>query len=123
MRGPWDVAIVSMESPGSTDVSRQQTSTGANREPGRNAVTAPKTGGIRLRAIVIGLLMSAVIVGMTQALSIERDAAEVGGGAPAPTPTYLLFFYVLLSVPLAAAGLEFINDLDKRKRKELAAQK
>jgi len=38
---------------------------------------------------------------MTQALSIERDAAEVGGGAPAPAPTYLLFIYVLVSLPLA----------------------
>jgi hypothetical protein len=61
---------------------------------------AASEGGIRPRAILIGLAMSAVIVGMTQALSIERSAAEVGGGAPPPTPTYLLFFYVLLSAPL-----------------------
>ncbi|HLJ54073.1 MAG TPA: DUF6785 family protein [Chthonomonadaceae bacterium] len=57
-------------------------------------------GGVTARAVVLGLLMSAVIVGLTQAMSIERSAAEVGGGAPAPAPTYLLFFYVLLVAPL-----------------------
>src|SRR5690242_3001753 len=73
----------------------------AGAEPDTGFEAIAKTGGIRLRAIGIGIVMSALIVGMTQALSIERSAAEVGGGAPAPTPTYLLFLYVLLATPLA----------------------
>src|SRR5438874_6079755 len=86
---------------GSREGGGQKETSGA--EEGRDPRAAPGSGsgGIRFRAVAIGLLMSAVIVGMTQAFSIERDAAEVGGGAPAPTPTYLLFFYALLAVPLA----------------------
>lgn len=52
------------------------------------------------RAVLLGLLMIALIVAMTQALSIQQSAADVGGGAPPPAPTYLLFFYVLLAGPL-----------------------
>ena len=78
-------------------------SSGLNSPHEQAAHAARASGGVRLRAVVLGLLMSAVIVGMTQALSIERDAAEVGGGAPAPAPTYLLFFYVLLSMPFAGS--------------------
>jgi hypothetical protein len=85
----------------SPEESGQKPHSGGEKEPSQGSEAVPQSGGIRLRAIAIGLLMSAVIVGMTEALSIERNAAEVGGGAPAPTPTYLLFFYVLLSVPLA----------------------
>jgi hypothetical protein len=68
----------------------------AAAEPGAPRRTAS------LRAIVLGLLMSAVIVGMTQALSIQNSAAEVGGGAPAPAPTYLLFLWVAGLAPLIA---------------------
>ncbi|MCA1595521.1 MAG: hypothetical protein LC772_03730 [Chloroflexi bacterium] len=60
---------------------------------------------MRFRAVIIGLLMSVLIVGMTQALSIQRDAAEVGGGAPAPAPVYLLFSYVLVFAPLLSGRL------------------
>jgi hypothetical protein len=52
------------------------------------------------RAFLIGLLMIAVMVAMTQALSIRQSAADVGGNAPPPTPTYLLFAYVLLAGPV-----------------------
>jgi hypothetical protein len=44
--------------------------------------------------------MVLVIIGMTQALSIRYHAADVGGNAPPPAPTYLLFLYVLLAAPL-----------------------
>ena len=57
-----------------------------------------------LRALGLGLLMCGVIVGMTQVFSIQRSAAEVGGNAPPPAPTYLLFFYVLLLGPALARG-------------------
>src|SRR5690349_5495811 len=80
---------------------RTERAAGDEEDARRSSESAPGSGGIRLRSVAVGLLMSAVIVGLTQALSIERNAAEVGGGAPAPTPTYLLFFYVLLTVPLA----------------------
>lgn len=55
---------------------------------------------LTLRAVVLGLLMVGVIVGLTQVFSIQRSAAEVGGGAPPPAPTYLLFLYLLLVAPL-----------------------
>src|SRR5438132_11087584 len=56
--------------------------------------------GITPRGIAVGLLMVIVIVGMTQVLSVKHSAAEVGGGAPPPAPTYFLFLYVLLAAPL-----------------------
>src|SRR5690349_4774462 len=62
--------------------------------------TESQKSGVTLRALVIGLLMVCLIVGMTQVLSIQRSAAEIGGGAPAPAPTYLLFGYVLLLAPV-----------------------
>ena len=52
------------------------------------------------RAIGIGLLMVCVIVGMTQVLSIQHAAADVGAGSPPPAPTYLLFLYVAFLAPL-----------------------
>ncbi len=44
--------------------------------------------------------MVLVIIGMTQVLSIRYSAADVGGNAPPPAPTYFLFLYVLLAAPL-----------------------
>jgi hypothetical protein len=76
----------------------------AEPEPPSEEAAAPEIrvsgGGVRLRALALGLLMVVLIVGMTQVLSLQHSAAEVGGGAPAPAPTYLLFFYVLLLAPL-----------------------
>ncbi len=60
--------------------------------------TKPKA--ITLRAVCIGLLLIALIVWMTQVLSIVSFAADPGGGAPPATPTYLLFFYALFAAPL-----------------------
>jgi hypothetical protein len=62
--------------------------------------TGSEASGITPRGVGIGLLMVLVIVGMTQVLSIHYDAAEVGGDAPPPAPTYLLFLYILLAAPL-----------------------
>lgn len=64
------------------------------------AVWQPRTNGFTTRAFGIGLVMVGVIIGLTQALSVQHSAAEVGGNAPPPTPIYLLFFYVLLLAPL-----------------------
>ncbi len=74
--------------PGGATFHKEQTNRGA--------------GMVTPRSVALGLLMSAIIVGMTQALSIQHSAAEVGGGAPAPAPTYILFLYVLLAAPLLA---------------------
>ncbi|HZP80577.1 MAG TPA: DUF6785 family protein, partial [Chthonomonadaceae bacterium] len=84
--------------------SRAMSRFAAGTETQSEATVVPETraagGGVRLRALMIGLLMVVLIVGMTQVLSLQHSAAEVGGGAPAPAPTYLLFFYVLLLAPL-----------------------
>ncbi len=79
------------------------------------ALTAPDPRGseeraqkspaaITLRAVGIGLVMVVLIVWMTQVLSITYDASDVGGNAPPPTPTYLLFFYALFAAPLLLRG-------------------
>jgi hypothetical protein len=57
-------------------------------------------GGVTLRAVLLGLVMVVVIVGMTQLLSIRYHAADVAGDEPPPAPTYFLFLYVLLLAPL-----------------------
>ncbi|HZP83954.1 MAG TPA: DUF6785 family protein, partial [Chthonomonadaceae bacterium] len=59
-----------------------------------------RRAAVTLRAFVLGVLMMALIVGMTQILSLRYSAAEVAGNAPPPAPTYLLFLYVLLLSPL-----------------------
>ena len=70
----------------------------ANQEP--RAASLPPGGSITPRAVGIGLLMVLFVIGMTQVLSIQRNAAEVAGNAPSPAPTALLFFYVVLLAPL-----------------------
>src|SRR5579871_677859 len=70
------------------------------RTPEPANTTGAESGGITPRGVGIGLLMVVVIVGMTQVLSIHYDAAEVGGDAPPPAPTYLLFLYILFAAPL-----------------------
>lgn len=62
--------------------------------PGRGSET------VTPRAVLIGLLMVGLIVGMTQTLSIRYQAAEVAGDAPPPAPTYFLLLYVLFVPPL-----------------------
>jgi hypothetical protein len=59
---------------------------------------------VTLRSVVIGLMMVALIVGMTELLSIRYRAAEVAGDTPPPAPTYLLFLYVLLAPVLMRLG-------------------
>jgi len=66
----------------------------------RKRESRAQASGITLRAVCIGLIMVFVIVGMTQVLSIRYQAAEVGGDAPPPAPTYMLFLYVIFAVPL-----------------------
>ncbi len=55
---------------------------------------------VTLRGVIIGFLMIGVIIAMTQAMSIQHSAADVGGDSPPSAPTYLLFAYVLLGAPL-----------------------
>src|SRR5438477_423632 len=64
---------------------------GESRAPGRT---------VTLRAGGLGLVMSAVIVVMTQLLSLPYSTADIGGNAPPPAPTYLLFLYALFVAPL-----------------------
>jgi len=66
-------------------------------QPDRASGARRAPGGITLRALMIGLLMVGVIVGMTQALSIRYAVADVGGNAPPAAPIYLLLAYVLLA--------------------------
>lgn len=63
--------------------------------------------GVTLRALGIGLVMVAVIVGMTELLSIRYHAAEVAGDTPPPAPTYFLFLYVLAIPLLQRLGRRF----------------
>jgi hypothetical protein len=69
-----------------------------NQEPADRI--GPKGAGVTPRSLGIGLVMACVVIGMTQVLSIQHSAAEVAGEAPPPAPTYLLFLYVLLLMPL-----------------------
>jgi hypothetical protein len=62
---------------------------------------------VTVRAVVIGLIMVCVIVGMTELLSIRYHAAEVAGDTPPPAPTYFLFLYVLMAPALAHVGRRF----------------
>jgi hypothetical protein len=52
------------------------------------------------RSVGIGLAMVILIIGLTEVIQIQHEAAEVAGNAPPPAPTILLFFYVLLLAPL-----------------------
>lgn len=56
---------------------------------------------VSLRAVLLGLGMVVVIIGLTQVMSIRSMAAEVGGNAPPPAPLYLLLAYVLVAPLLA----------------------
>ena len=56
--------------------------------------------GVSFRAVFLGLVMVVVIVGLTQVMSIQTMAAEVGGNAPPPAPLYLLLLYALIGAPL-----------------------
>jgi hypothetical protein len=59
-----------------------------------------RTRTVTPRALLIGLVMTVVVVAMTQVLGIRHSAADVAGGAPPAAPTYFLFLYVLLVAPL-----------------------
>jgi hypothetical protein len=45
-------------------------------------------------------VLVALMVGLTQVLQIRYQAGDVGGNAPPPAPTYLLFLWIALAVPL-----------------------
>ncbi len=62
---------------------------------------------LRMRAVLLGLVMVCVIVGMTQTLSIRYNSADVAGSAPPSVPTAFLLLYVLLLAPI-------LNRLGKR---------
>jgi len=67
--------------------------------------SAPGTGvsrerAVSARAFFIGLALVALMVALTQILQIRYLAGEVGGGAPPPFPTYVLFLWVALALPL-----------------------
>lgn len=63
--------------------------------------TRPSSQTVTGRSVCLGFLMAGLTIGMTQVLSIRYQATDVAGDAPPSAPTYLLFLYVLFSVPLA----------------------
>jgi hypothetical protein len=74
------------------------------RTPTSAPPTVPAAGsaerGFSWRAFGIGLVLVALMVGLTQVLQIRYQAGDVGGNAPPPAPTYLLFLWIALAVPL-----------------------
>jgi hypothetical protein len=57
----------------------------------------PPTGsqGLTHRGVLLALGMVVLMVGLTQAMNIRAQAADVGGSSPPVAPTYLLFFWAL----------------------------
>src|ERR1051325_2711806 len=55
---------------------------------------------VTLRAVLLGLVMVCVVIGMTQTFNILYHAADVAGSAPPSAPTTFLLLYVLLLAPL-----------------------
>jgi hypothetical protein len=52
--------------------------------------------GVTRRGWLLALAMVVLMVGMTQAMNIRAQAADVGGSSPPVAPTYLLFLWALL---------------------------
>jgi hypothetical protein len=52
--------------------------------------------------VVLGSVLVCAIIGLTQVMSIQAMATDVGGNAPPPAPLYLLLLYVVLLAPLLA---------------------
>src|SRR5437660_10016248 len=60
--------------------------------------TAPVTAETRAvtrRGVALALAMVVLMVGMTQAMNIRAQAADVGGSSPPVAPTYLLFLWAM----------------------------
>src|SRR5437016_6568362 len=68
--------------------------------------TATTTGESRVtrRGIALAAAMVVLMVGMTQAMNIRAQAADVGGSSPPVAPTYLLFLWAL-SLGVIPSGL------------------
>ncbi len=47
------------------------------------------------RGVALALAMVVLMVGMTQAMNIRAQAADVGGSSPPVAPTYLLFLWAM----------------------------
>ncbi|MFZ1075224.1 MAG: AI-2E family transporter [Minisyncoccia bacterium] len=91
------------------------------------AIVAYYSGGLALAAIVAGLFI--VINQFESNLIYPLIVRKIVGLPPLLVLVALMAGYALagflgslLSVPIAAVGLEFINDFDKRKRKEAHAR-
>jgi hypothetical protein len=56
------------------------------------------------RGIALAMAMVVLMVGMTQAMNIRAQAADVGGSSPPVAPTYLLFLWTLF-IGAVPAGL------------------
>jgi len=87
------------------------------------ALIAFSTGGVALSAIVVGLYI--VVNQFESNLIYPLIVKKVVGISPLLVIVALIagytlvgFLGVLLSVPVAAAALEFLSDFDKRKRQE-----
>jgi hypothetical protein len=61
--------------------------------PGARDLRLEKTR-LTARGIALALAMVVLMVGMTQAMTIRAQAADVGGSSPPVAPTYLLFLWM-----------------------------
>src|SRR4051812_49388037 len=68
--------------------------------------TAASTGPhpVTPRGIALAAAMVVLMVGLTQAMNIRAQAADVGGSSPPVAPTYLLFLWAM-ALGLFPAGL------------------
>jgi hypothetical protein len=63
-----------------------------------------KADRLSARGVILSMAMVVVMVGMTQAMTIRAQAADVGGSSPPVAPTYLLFLWVAVAGIGTAAG-------------------
>src|SRR5262245_21930660 len=65
------------------------------REPThQSSEPAAQPRSITSRGILLAFGMMVLMVGLTQAMTIRANAADVGGSSPPVAPTYLLFAWV-----------------------------
>ncbi len=63
--------------------------------PSRSAISADALSGVTRRGVLLAFGMVVLMVGLTQAMNIRAQAADVGGSSPPVAPTYLLFLWAL----------------------------
>src|SRR5712692_8429589 len=68
--------------------------------------TATEQHPVTRRGVALAIAMIVLMVGMTQAMNIRAQAADVGGSSPPVAPTYLLFLWAVFigAVPAGLRG-------------------